>query len=298
MCAWYFLWLVSQPTSFHHVTMIQSSPCPLPTGFQTMRVFLEIALRSFRRQMTYRAAALAGLATNFFFGLLRAAVLVALYGEHSEVAGISLQSAVTFTGLSQAAIAPLSMFHWYDVMRSVYSGEVASDLLKPMSYFRFWLVQDFGRAAASFIWRSLTIMAGYAVMFDLTYPHNIEQWAVLGLAMLLSWLVSFSWRFLINLAAFWTPNAIGLNRLFFILSWFLSGFLMPLRYFPDWFVRLCYLTPFPHMVNSLVEIYLGVLTGHEVFQTLLLQAVWAVCLTLCSQLVLRLGVRRLVILGG
>ena len=35
--------------------------------------------RAIQRQLTYRAATLAGLATNFFFGLLRAAVLVALY---------------------------------------------------------------------------------------------------------------------------------------------------------------------------------------------------------------------------
>ena len=43
-----------------------------------MRLFYELVKFSFRLQFTYRAANLAGLATNFFFGLLRAAVLVAL----------------------------------------------------------------------------------------------------------------------------------------------------------------------------------------------------------------------------
>ncbi|MBW8012786.1 MAG: hypothetical protein FVQ83_16330 [Chloroflexi bacterium] len=41
-----------------------------------MRLFLELTKRSFQRQLSYRAAAIAGLATNFFFGLLRAAVLI------------------------------------------------------------------------------------------------------------------------------------------------------------------------------------------------------------------------------
>ena len=48
--------------------------------------------------------------TNFFFGLLRATVLVALYGARQEVAGISLAAAVTYTGLTQAMIGFLSLF--------------------------------------------------------------------------------------------------------------------------------------------------------------------------------------------
>ena len=41
----------------------------------------------------------------------------------------------------------------------------------------------------------------------------------------------------------------------------MSGFFMPLRFMPDWFVRLCDLTPFPSMVNTIVEMYLGLLKG-------------------------------------
>jgi hypothetical protein len=37
-----------------------------------MRLFWEISKLAFQRQLTYRAATLAGLATNFFFGMLRA----------------------------------------------------------------------------------------------------------------------------------------------------------------------------------------------------------------------------------
>ena len=263
-----------------------------------MRLFWELSKLSFQRQLTYRAAALAGLLTNLFFGLLRAAVLVALYGARSEVAGISVPAAITYTGLSQAVIGFLSMFSWYEVMNSVYSGYVASDLLKPLYYFTFWLAQDLGRAAAALLMRGVTIMAAYALIFGITLPHGIGQWLALGVALTLSWLVSFAWRFLVNLAAFWTPNALGVGRFFFILSWFLSGFLMPLRFFPDWFVKLCYLTPFPHTVNTIVEVYLGVLTSSELVQALLGQLLWVAVLVGAGQRVLRAGVRRLVIQVG
>jgi ABC-2 type transport system permease protein len=261
-------------------------------------LFFELARRSFQRYLTYRAATLAGLVTNFFFGLFRAAILLALYGEREVVAGITVSGIVTYAALTQAVLGYMSFFGWYELMNSVHSGEVASDLLKPMNYFSYWLAQDLGRAAVAFLLRGVTIMVIYAFIFELAYPTTAVQWLALFLSIVLSWLVSFAWRFLINLAAFWTPNAQGVGRFGFVLSWFFSGLLMPLRFFPDWVVRIAYLTPFPHMLDTVVEIYLGILTGPALAQALLVQALWAVALVVAGQLLLRTAVRRLVILGG
>lgn len=263
-----------------------------------VRLFRELVRRSFQRQLTYRGATLAGLTTNFFFGILRVAVMVALYGTRTEVAGMDLRSAITFTGLAQAVIAYLSIFGWYDLMRSVSSGEVAADLLKPLSYFRFWLALDLGRALVAFLLRGVTMMLFYAFFFDISVPATAWQWLALTFALLLSWALSFAWRFLVNLAAFWTPNAIGVGRFAFGLAWVLSGFFMPLRFFPDWFQTLCHLTPFPSMVNTTIEIYLGLLTGRALVWALVMQLIWIVVLTGACQLTLRAGVHKLVIQGG
>jgi ABC-2 type transport system permease protein len=116
--------------------------------------------------------------------------------------------------------------------------------------------------------------------------------------MALSWLVSFFWRFLVNLAAFWTPDARGIGRVAFTLSSLFAGFLMPMRLYPDWFVQFCNLTPFPALFSTTVEIYLGIRTGADLGLALLNQAVWVLIMALLALLVLRTGVRRLVIQGG
>jgi ABC-2 type transport system permease protein len=102
----------------------------------------------------------------------------------------------------------------------------------------------------------------------------------------------------VNLAAFWSTEARGIARFAFGLALFLSGFVMPLRFFPDWFVTLCNLTPFPAMVNTVVEVYLGVLSGAALVQALAIQAVWFCVLAGLAHLLMRAGVRRLVIQGG
>ena len=84
----------------------------------------------------------------------------------------------------------------------------------------------------------------------------------------------------------------------FIFGWLLSGFLMPLRLLPEWLQTIAYLTPFPYMLNLVVELYLGLLQGPELVRALLLQLAWAAGMAIVGQLVLKTAVRRLVILGG
>jgi ABC-2 type transport system permease protein len=88
------------------------------------------------------------------------------------------------------------------------------------------------------------------------------------------------------------------GRIAYTASGLLSGFLMPLRLYPDWFQRLCHLTPFPALFNTSTEVFLGLLAGKDLALALLNQAAWAAGLTLLALWVTRAGVRRLVIQGG
>lgn len=269
-------------------------------------LLLAIARQSFRRHLTYRTAALAGLVTNFFFGMVRVAVITALYDGKPEAAGITLPAAITFTAISQAVIGPLAAFSWFDVMRSVHSGEIAGDLLRPMGYLTYWLANDFGRALTQLLLRGVPMLIGYVALFPLiapagaqfVWPHGAAMWAATSACFVLAWLISFGWRFLSNLSAFWSPDARGIIRFVFSLSWFASGFLFPLRYFPDWLQRICALTPFAYTVNAITEVFLGLRHGGDVVRVLATQLAWAAALLVTGALVLRAGVRRLVILGG
>lgn len=263
-----------------------------------MRLFWELSVRSFQRQLVYRAATLAGLGTNFFWGILRISVVTALYQGQPQVAGLTLQDSITFTSLAQATIGVFSLFSWYELMNSVYDGSVATDLLKPMGYFRFWLARDLGRAVGQLLLRGVPMMFVFGIFFQISVPGTLFHWLSLLVALSLGWLISFSYRFLVNLASFWTPNAVGVGRFGFSIALLCSGFMMPLRFFPDWFVKFCYATPFPSTVNTIIEAYLGVLSGKDLIWALTSQAIWALVLIGLGQAVLHLGIRRLVIAGG
>lgn len=263
-----------------------------------MQAFVKIIDLSLRQQTTYRAALFAGLATNFFFALLRTAFLTALFAGQEDVNGMSLNDAITYVAVSQGLIAFLFIFGTWDVMTAVYNGSIGADLLKPLHLFTYWLARDFGRALVNLVVRGLILVAAFALVYPIRMPGSISQWLEFFLALGLGWLVSFAWRFLVNLAAFWTPDARGFGRLAYTLSQLFSGFLLPLRLYPDWFSRLCHFTPFPALFNTSSEVFLGLLEGRQLWLALLNQAVWFVVLTGLCLLVYRAGIKRLVIQGG
>lgn len=263
-----------------------------------VQILWRLFVLSVRQQLTYRAAMLAGLATNLFFGLVRAAVLLALYGSQKEVNGLTIQGAITYTAISQGLIAFLSVFGTFDLATSVYSGAIATDLSRPIHLFPLWMARDLGRSVVNLISRGFIFILAFALFYPILLPGKPALWGWLIVSMLLGWAVSFCWRFLVNLSSFWTPDARGIGRFAFTFSQALSGFIIPLRLFPDWLNQAAHYTPFPAMVNTSIEVYLGILTGNELWQALILQAAWLVALLILCELVLRSGVRKLVIQGG
>jgi ABC-2 type transport system permease protein len=263
-----------------------------------LRVYLAVARLAFQRQLAYRTANVAGLVTNLFFGALRAYVLIALFGARRDVAGYSIQAAVTYTGLTQALLASIAIFGWWELIKTIRSGDVASDLSRPLDYFWYWCAQDLGRATGHLVFRGLPLMALYALVYRIALPPTLFHALAFVASVLLALLISFAYRFIVNLAAFWTQDAIGIGRLAYNFSIFLSGLLMPIAFFPPWAAKLISLTPFPYQLNAPVEIYLGLVSGPALLGVLAMQLFWFVALYALARLALSAGVRKLVVQGG
>lgn len=263
-----------------------------------MRLYLELARLSFQRQVAYRGATLGGLAANLFFGVLRVQVLVAVFAGRAEVAGWSMRDATTYIGLTQALIAFVALWGWFDMVRSIKSGEVASDLARPFDYQSFWLGQDLGRAAYQLLARGGVMLALFWLLYRISFPEGPAAWLLTVASFGGAWILSFGWRFLVSTTAFWATDAAGVARLLFFVMLFPAGFLVPLDFMPSWLAALCRATPFAGMVDTPVTIYLGLVDGPEALARIGWQLAWAAVLLLAGRLATAAGRRKLVIQGG
>ena len=267
----------------------------LPTW---LPLYLAVARMSFQKQLAYRAANLAGVATNGFFGALRAFVMLALFDNRPQVAGWSAYEAITYVAMTQSLIMVVSMWGNNEHSQSIVSGEVVSDLSKPVDYYTFWLARFVGRSVYGVVYRGALTFGLIWLFFRFYIPLDPVRWLAFGLTLLLATLVSFSIHFLVSSVVFWTLDVRGLNNMLGLVAMLFSGFLVPLAFFPDWLVPIARALPWASMIQIPIETYLGKLTGLAYWQAVGFQASWFLVLMLFGRLVVRLMLRRLVVQGG
>lgn len=261
-----------------------------------MRLYLEVARRSFRRHLTYRAATLAGLFTNAVFGVLTASVFSALYRDRGgDVAGFSLAEALTFVWASQSLLAVTAIWGWWEIAATIKTGDVVADLMKPFSFQGYWLSRDLGRAACQLLTRMVPTFLVGTLVYDLALPRSPVTWFALAPSVLLAVLVSFGWRFVLNVGTFWLLDTRGVHAIAVLTVNFFSGFLLPLSFFPPALRGVADLLPFRAIVMLPIEVLLG---QRAVASALGIQLFWAVALALLAEAVLAVAVRKVVIQGG
>ncbi len=263
-----------------------------------MRVYPEAMRMSYRRHRAYGAANVAGLATNAFFGLLRSAVFIALNRARPVAEGYDLADALTYVWMTQALIMPIYLWGWLEIALTIRSGDVVSDLSKPFNYYGFWLSRDLGRAAYHVLFRGLpTILIG-VVLFDIRLPRDLATWPLFAASLTLAIVISFCLRFMINVGAFWTTDVRGINGMTLLFVNFLSGFLVPLEFFPPALRALAEGLPFAGLISIPLNVFLERPRGIDLPLLLAKQALWAAAFVLAAQLVLRAATRKLVVQGG
>ena len=264
----------------------------------TIRLDWEIARRGFGRYAAYPAATFAGVWTNTIFGFIQAYVLLALYENRTEIGGYDPTDAVTYVWFAQAMLATVYVFGWYEVALRIRSGDIATDLARPLDPLRYWLAFDFGRAVYHFVFRGIPPFVIGAIAFDLRLPEAPATWIWLALSLTLAVAVSFAYRFLYNTVAFWLVDYRGVAALAIIVALLFSGFILPLPFFPDWLEAVARVLPFAAMVQIPVDVFLEQIVGVELAGALLLQLVWAAVLLGAARLTLGAAIRRVVIQGG
>jgi ABC-2 type transport system permease protein len=115
---------------------------------------------------------------------------------------------------------------------------------------------------------------------------------VLGVA------ISFYGRFAVNIVGFWLMDVRGVRSLYMVTSTFLAGLYVPVAMFPEWLHTLAYLTPFPSVLQSPIDVVSGHVTGAEAFATVGMQVFWLAATCLVGRVLLNAGRHKLVVQGG
>lgn len=266
-----------------------------------VRVYTEVYVRGLRRRSTYRAATLGGLFTNTVFGCINAAVMLALFAARPEINGYDAEDAVTQVFVCQALLGVVAvMGPPLELGERIRSGDVGTDLLRPVSLLGWWLAEDLGRASFNLLFRSAPILGAGALLFDLRLPGEAGRWLLVLTSVALAALVSFALRYLYEVAGFWLLDTRGVWAVMGVFGPVAAGMLIPLPLFPPGVSDVLRTLPWASIAQIPTEIVLGKdgLLGEGAAGGLLLQATWAALLLALGAWATSRATRRVVVQGG
>jgi len=270
----------------------------LPLVLASLRLDLEYAKRGFARYAAYPSAALAGLFTNTVFGFMRAFVLLALFAGRDEVGGYDRSAAITYVWLTQGLVATIYIWGWQDLSLRIRTGDIATDLIRPVHPLRAGLAFDLGRSLYHAALRGTPPAVVGGIVFGLTLPSDPLVWLAFTVSVFLAVVVSYAYRALYNIAAFWLTDWRGALLIAITAANFFSGFVVPVRFFPAPLEAFARATPFPSMVQVPIDIFVGRAAGAELALAVASQLGWALVLLALAAWLFDRGVRRLVVQGG
>ncbi|QDQ11778.1 ABC transporter permease [Streptomyces spectabilis] len=265
------------------------------------RLYAAVAGGNFRRFATYRMATLAGVFTNTVFGVILAYTYKALWDERPGLGGYDQAQALTYVWLGQAllmTVAAMGGGFEADLMERIRTGDVATDLHRPVDLQAWWLASDLGRAAFHLLGRGVVPMTFGALAFQLALPKSLLTWLATLLAVLLGVVVSFALRYLVALSAFWLLDGAGVAQISWLAGTFFSGMLLPLNVFPGVLGEVARALPWSALLQVPADVFLGKHTGTGLLAIYAFQAAWAAGLLAVGRLLQGVATRRVVVQGG
>lgn len=263
-----------------------------------LRFYFEVACATYRRQLVYRWANVAGLLTNIFFATIASFLFIALFQARPHAAGFDTRQALQYIWAVQAMIMIVLPFGWFELMLSIRSGAVITDLNKPCDFCWYWFSREVGRDAYYLLFRAIPTYVAGMLLFQIGAPQSLTAWLSFLPCLMLGALLGIAYRFIYNAIAFWTLEGRAIGGLAQVIALFFTGSYIPIPLFPGWLRAIAAALPFNGLMNVPAEALLSKLNGLALAQNIGLQAIWLVALVALARLLTLTAQRRLVVQGG
>lgn len=189
------------------------------------------------------------------------------------------------------------------IARQIRDGEIKKYLIQPIDLLESLLLQ---RIAHKLVYYLVAILP-FAFVFYLLGDFFPQGWppldvmAVFIASLVLSFLLGFFMEAIFGLLGFWFLEIASLTFVFMLLNFFLSGHMFPLELLPrepiNWLAVVDVL-PFKYLAYFPAAVFLGKVSGPEMYWGLLIEFAWVVVLILTARVVWRRGAARYSAYGG
>ena len=247
--------------------------------------------------------------SNFFFraGFSLIPLLATIYlwqtiyrGRQTDLAGYSLASMISYYLLVTIVdiLTAVNDDDW-QIAADIKDGNISQFLLKPIDYLTYRICLFL---SGKVIFLAVSILPVGIFLF--CFRHYFVPPAsatVLGcslLSLFLTFLLQFFMSYTMALLAFWLLEVSTIIFILFAFEYLAGGHLFPLNILPHGVEMALNFTPFPYLLYFPVSVYLGQVSGSEMWLRLGVQAGWVALFYVLARWIWARGIRSYTAVGG
>ena len=216
------------------------------------------------------------------------------------VGGMTFYDTMIYLVLATAMFNLLEMFFIWEMSRSVQSGEIVMDLLKPMRYRRYIFWSNSGAYVMHFFLEFIPTFIVVALISGGAIPMGMNLLYFMA-SLILALFLNYNFEMLISPICLYTESTWGVNIVKETIVLLLSGAMIPLAFFPDWLRQIVDWLPFRAVYDIPLSILLeknGTTDFGTMAMNLGIQLAWCVVLALAGNLFWYRAVKKITVNGG
>ncbi len=250
-----------------------------------------------RLETQYRLAAVSGVVTQAFFGLVLVFLYTALYAGGDPR---SLRDTVSYVWLQQAFFRALLATDG-ELRDQVLTGGLAYTLIRPVDQHLWWTSRALAQKIIGVVMRLVPMAALQLVLppaLRLSPPESPLAFAQFLCSLAVGFAVISQIGMIVEAVVLRTLDSRGAAAMLNLVMMVLCGNIIPLTLFPDAVQGLIRWQPFAQALDAPIRMYTAGQAWPDFFLNLGVQAGWAAVLWLAARGLWRRNLRRIIIQGG
>lgn len=259
-----------------------------------MKKYLSVFKISFAQEFTYRVNFVLWRVRNILQIFLVFFLWDAVFKDPQRVV-FGYDRARIFTYVFGLLIVKAIVFssRSIDISGEIARGDISNFLLKPLNYLKYWFVRDTSSKVLNLLFAFFETLILYIIL----KPPFFLQTNVLALILFIlslgvAVLIYYFLLILVSTVPFWFPEQ-GWGAIFLLTMFtgFLSGGVFPIDILPGFIQRVFYLTPFPYLIFTPLQIYLGKFSLLLSLQSIAVSLLWTFILYFAVTSVWNIGLK-------
>jgi len=266
-----------------------------------MRVYGSILKLRLLVGFQYRTAAIAGVATQLFWGFITIMVFEAFY-KYAQTPPISLKELIDYIWLKQAFLVFITLwFRDNELFDLITSGNIAYELCRPCELYGFWYAKLLAQRLSSAFLRCFPILFVALLLtkpYNMTPPQSFSAFLLFLTALILGLLLLVSISMFLYISVFLTMSPVGSLLIFSVIGEFFAGLIIPVPLMPEPLQKIADLLPFRWTADFPFRVYSGHIPVQEAIMGIVIQTVYTIILIWLGRAALNHVLRRVAVQGG